>query len=50
MKMYYIRFVNHDIEKNGLYCIKTTSKRKAVNSFKRDTSNYCEILEITEVE
>lgn len=49
MKTYYIRFINHDIEKTGLYWIKTTSKRKAINSFKRDTSDYCEILEITEV-
>ena len=50
MKTYYIRFINHDIGKNGLYWIKTTSKRKAINSFKRDTSDYCEILEITEAE
>lgn len=50
MKTYYIRFINHDIEKTGLYWIKTTSKRKAINSFKRDTSDYCEILEITETE
>lgn len=50
MKTYYIRFINHDIGKTGLYWTKTTSKRKAINSFKRDTSDYCEILEITEAE
>ena len=48
MKMQYIRFINHDIEKTGLYGIKNTSKRKAINAFKRDTSDYCESLEITE--
>lgn len=48
MKMFYIRFINHDIGKTGLYWIKTTSKRKAINSFKKDNSDYCEILEIIE--
>ena len=48
MKTFYIRFINHDINKTGLYWVKTTSKRKAINMFKREKNDYCEILEVTE--
>lgn len=48
MKTFYIRFINHDINKTGLYWCKTTSKRKAINMFKREKNGYCEILEVTE--
>lgn len=50
MKTFYIRFINHDINKTGLYCCKTTNKRKAINMFKRENNDYCEILEVKEVE
>ena len=50
MKTFYIRFINHDINKTGLYCCKTTNKRKAINMFKRENNDYCEILEVKEVD
>lgn len=47
MKTFYIRFINHDINKTGLYWCKTISKRKAINMFTKENNDCCEILEVT---